>query len=69
MKTNAQNAQRANTLTNSTRGVADRGGKVVAEAVTAMSRIEESSRQISDIITVIDEIARQTNLLALNAGG
>ncbi len=67
VKTNAQNAQQANTLTNSTRTVADRGGKVVAEAVTAMSRIEESSRQISDIITVIDEIARQTNLLALNA--
>jgi methyl-accepting chemotaxis protein len=67
VKTNAQNAQQANALTNSTRGVADRGGKVVAEAVTAMSRIEESSRQISDIITVIDEIARQTNLLALNA--
>jgi methyl-accepting chemotaxis protein len=67
VKTNAQNAQQANALTNSTRGVADRGGKVVAEAVTAMARIEESSRQISDIITVIDEIARQTNLLALNA--
>jgi methyl-accepting chemotaxis protein len=67
VQTNAKNAQNANELTNSTQGVADRGGKVVAEAVTAMSRIEESSRQISDIITVIDEIARQTNLLALNA--
>lgn len=67
VKANAQNAQQANALTNSTRGVADRGGKVVAEAVTAMARIEESPRQISDIITVIDEIARQTNLLALNA--
>jgi methyl-accepting chemotaxis protein len=67
VQTNAKNAQHANELTNSTQGVADRGGKVVAEAVTAMSRIEESSRQISDIITVIDEIARQTNLLALNA--
>jgi methyl-accepting chemotaxis protein len=67
VKTNAESAQQANELTNSTRGVADRGGKVVAEAVTAMSRIEESSRQISDIIGVIDEIARQTNLLALNA--
>jgi methyl-accepting chemotaxis protein len=67
VQTNAKNAQNANQLTNSTQGVADRGGKVVAEAVTAMSRIEESSRQISDIITVIDEIARQTNLLALNA--
>jgi methyl-accepting chemotaxis protein len=67
VQTNAKNAQQANELTSSTQGVADRGGKVVAEAVTAMSRIEESSRQISDIITVIDEIARQTNLLALNA--
>src|SRR5207237_10548967 len=50
-----------------TREVADRGGAVVAQAVDAMARIEESSRKISDIITVIDEIARQTNLLALNA--
>ena len=38
-----------------------------AQAVNAMSMIEESSRKISDIISVIDEIARQTNLLALNA--
>ena len=67
VQTNAKNAQHANELTNSSQGVADRGGKVVAEAVIAMSRIEESSQQISDIITVIDEIARQTNLLALNA--
>ena len=40
---------------------------MVAHAVKAMSRIEESSTKISDIIGVIDEIARQTNLLALNA--
>jgi methyl-accepting chemotaxis protein len=40
---------------------------VVAEAVTAMAKIEDSSRKIADIIGVIDEIARQTNLLALNA--
>jgi methyl-accepting chemotaxis protein len=40
---------------------------VVAKAVEAMARIEESSRKISDIIGVIDEIARHTNLLALNA--
>ncbi|MBI1204437.1 MAG: chemotaxis protein, partial [Rhodopseudomonas sp.] len=51
----------------STRDVADRGGKVVAQAVQAMAKIEDSSRKISDIIGVIDEIARQTNLLALNA--
>jgi methyl-accepting chemotaxis protein len=67
VKANAESAHQANELTNSTRDIADRGGKVVAEAVTAMSLIEESSRQISDIIGVIDEIARQTNLLALNA--
>ena len=47
--------------------VANRGGEVVGKAVAAMARIEESSRKISDIIGVIDEIAFQTNLLALNA--
>jgi methyl-accepting chemotaxis protein len=47
--------------------LADHSGHVVAEAVNAMSRIDESSSKIGDIITVIDEIARQTNLLALNA--
>jgi methyl-accepting chemotaxis protein len=67
VKKNADNAQHANQLTATTREVADRGGAVVAEAVQAMSRIEESSRKIADIIGVIDEIARQTNLLALNA--
>jgi methyl-accepting chemotaxis protein len=67
VKATAENAQQADRLTSGTRSVADRGGKVVAEAVNAMARIEESSRQISDIIGVIDEIARQTNLLALNA--
>jgi methyl-accepting chemotaxis protein len=64
---NAENAQEANRFTSTTREVAERGRAVVADAVKAMSRIEESSRKISDIIGVIDEIARQTNLLALNA--
>ena len=67
VKKNAENAQHANQLTASTRDVADKGGAVVAKAVDAMSRIEESSSKIADIIGVIDEIARQTNLLALNA--
>ena len=46
---------------------ASRGGEVVANAVNAMSQINDSSKRIADIIGVIDEIAFQTNLLALNA--
>jgi methyl-accepting chemotaxis protein len=67
VKHNADSAKHANEVTAGTRECADRGGEVVAQAVKAMSRIEESSAKISDIIGVIDEIARQTNLLALNA--
>jgi methyl-accepting chemotaxis protein len=51
-----------------TRDNAERSGKVVKEAITAMGTIESSSNQISMIIGVIDDIAFQTNLLALNAG-
>ena len=47
---------------------AERSGEVVRQAVQAMSGIEASSRQIGQIIGVIDVIAFQTNLLALNAG-
>ena len=67
VKKNAENAHHANQLAQGTQEIAGRGGAVVAEAVNAMARIEESSRKISEIISVIDEIARQTNLLALNA--
>ncbi|HTS39095.1 MAG TPA: methyl-accepting chemotaxis protein [Xanthobacteraceae bacterium] len=67
VKKNAESAQQANQSAGNTREVANRGGQVVAKAVDAMAKIEESSRKISDIIGVIDEIARQTNLLALNA--
>jgi methyl-accepting chemotaxis protein len=67
VKKNAENAQHANQSAAVTKEVADRGGQVVAKAVNAMARIEDSSCKISDIIGVIDEIARQTNLLALNA--
>jgi methyl-accepting chemotaxis protein len=67
VKKNAENAQQANVSTDKARGVADRGGEVVAKAVAAMAEIEAGSSKISDIIGVIDEIARQTNLLALNA--
>jgi len=64
---NAENAQRAKQSAYNTREVADRGGQVVAKAVEAMASIDDSSHKVSDIIGVIDEIARQTNLLALNA--
>ena len=67
VKNNATNAQAANQSAGDARELADRGGQVVVEAVEAIAKIEESSRKISDIIGVIDEIARQTNLLALNA--
>jgi methyl-accepting chemotaxis protein len=67
VKRNAENAQAANQSAGTTHELADRSGQVVAKAVEAMARIEESSVKISDIIGVIDEIARQTNLLALNA--
>ncbi len=64
---NAENAKHANVLAIDTRAVADRGGAVVAKTIEAMARIEASSGKMSDIISVIDEVARQTNLLALNA--
>ncbi|MFN3659187.1 MAG: methyl-accepting chemotaxis protein [Pseudolabrys sp.] len=67
VKKSADNADQANRSAGQARHVAGQGGEVVAKAVDAMAKIEESSRKISDIIGVIDEIARQTNLLALNA--
>ncbi|WP_375289693.1 methyl-accepting chemotaxis protein [Qipengyuania sp.] len=44
------------------------GGEVISQAVAAMAEIENSTAQIEEIISVIDNIAFQTNLLALNAG-
>ena len=67
VKQNAENAQAANQLALSARNTAEAGGKVVSEAVRAMSEIEGSAQKISDIVGLIDEIAFQTNLLALNA--
>ncbi len=58
----------ARNVVRDTSGRADHSGKVVRNAVAAMERIEQSSKQIGQIIGVIDEIAFQTNLLALNAG-
>jgi methyl-accepting chemotaxis protein len=67
MKQNAENATHASDLAHGASQVAAAGGQVVSSAVNAMSAINESSRRIADIISVIDEIAFQTNLLALNA--
>ncbi|PVM85466.1 methyl-accepting chemotaxis protein [Caulobacter endophyticus] len=64
----SQGAGEAARVVGSARGDAERSGEVVRGAVEAMTGIESSSRQIGQIIGVIDEIAFQTNLLALNAG-
>jgi methyl-accepting chemotaxis protein len=67
VKQNAENAKQANLLVVGASEVAQRGGSVVQEVVQTMSGINESSKRISDIISVIDGIAFQTNILALNA--
>ena len=67
VKQNADNAQAASQLAIAARDTAEHGGHVVSDAVSAVSRIEESAQKISDIVGLIDEIAFQTNLLALNA--
>nr|WP_315245551.1 methyl-accepting chemotaxis protein [uncultured Albidiferax sp.] len=67
VRQNADNARQANQLAHSASTVAVQGGEVVAEVVTTMQGINESSKKISDIIGVIDGIAFQTNILALNA--
>ncbi len=67
VKQNAENAKQANQLAITASDVAGKGGAVVSQVVDTMSSINESSRKIVDIISVIDGIAFQTNILALNA--
>ncbi|NVM75094.1 methyl-accepting chemotaxis protein [Duganella sp. SG902] len=67
VKQNADNARQANQLAQSASGIALKGGDVVGQVVGTMASINESSRKIVDIISVIDGIAFQTNILALNA--
>ena len=67
VRQNADNARQANQLAQSASTVAVQGGEVVAQVVETMQGINDSSRKIADIISVIDGIAFQTNILALNA--
>ena len=67
VKQNAASAAEANQLVQNAVRLAEQGGQVVAEVVNTMQGIHDSSREIGDIIGVIDGIAFQTNILALNA--
>ena len=67
VRQNADNARLANQLALSASAVAVKGGEVVSQVVQTMKGINDSSRKIADIISVIDGIAFQTNILALNA--
>jgi methyl-accepting chemotaxis protein len=67
VRQNAENAKQANQLAIGAADVASKGGRVVGEVVSTMASINESSKKIVDIISVIDGIAFQTNILALNA--
>jgi methyl-accepting chemotaxis protein len=68
IKETAASTQNANEIVSATKADAERGGEVIAAAIGAMGQIEKASKDIAQIIGVIDEIAFQTNLLALNAG-
>jgi methyl-accepting chemotaxis protein len=67
VRQNAHNAMQANTLAVSASEVSEQGGQVMEQVTVTMASINESSKKIVDIISVIDGIAFQTNILALNA--
>lgn len=64
----AEHAKSVDSSVSKARAEATKNGEIVAQAVSAMGAIEKSSKQITQVIGVIDDIAFQTNLLALNAG-
>ncbi|UWS80534.1 methyl-accepting chemotaxis protein [Phaeobacter sp. G2] len=68
VKSAAEGAKQVEVIVEEAQSGAKQSGQVVTDAVNAMSEIETSSNQISQIISVIDDISFQTNLLALNAG-
>lgn len=67
VKHNGDNARQANQLARSASEMAIKGGDVVSQVISTMGQINDSSKKIVDIISVIDSIAFQTNILALNA--
>lgn len=67
VKQNAHSAQQANQKAVACADVAQQGGLAVQQLTSMMEGIQQSSKQITDIISVIDSIAFQTNILALNA--
>jgi methyl-accepting chemotaxis protein len=67
VKNTADNSRSAKQMVNSAREIAVQGGAAMDQVVDTMEAIAASSRQITDIISVIDSIAFQTNILALNA--
>ncbi len=68
VQSTAEAALEASSIVSGTKQQAEQGSEIVRTAIDAMGGIEKSSKEISDITNVIDEIAYQTNLLALNAG-
>ncbi len=68
VKNSTERANEATSMVGEATQSAKQSGDIVRNAIGAMSRIEQASNEISQIISVIDEIAFQTNLLALNAG-
>lgn len=64
---NSQNAKHASQLAVKSSDIAGKGVSVVGQVITTMDEINQSSRKIGEIISVIDDIAFQTNILALNA--
>ena len=67
VKSNAENSKQARELAHTASHIAVQGGEAMSLVVGTMDSIADSSKKITDIISVIDSIAFQTNILALNA--
>lgn len=67
IRNNAENAARAQEVSRETSRIAEESGKTILQAVDSINEVNSSSKRISEIISVINQIAFQTNLLALNA--